>query len=209
MNNLEKEAANRKILSIVVYRVIDAQGTSTFLSVDALSVDALGGADAVKAMFAKQCKSAELMGAGAIAASAENPARWEPLDEGGKNPLWERLMHAMESCPTSSRCLEHVQLKTPPRMDTTQVKLRPMSALKEEVGNVDLERIAIAFTNRDVASMVKPEFVSIVRARGAARLGELKEEYRTVVGPSLTRALEGRTAGSGPARGTEDDELKG
>jgi len=95
MNNLEEAAANRETFSIVVYHVMDAKGTHRFLSMDALSVDDLGGAEAVEAMLARQFKSVELLGSATVATSPDNPAHWEPLDRPDEiNPLWERLMRA-------------------------------------------------------------------------------------------------------------------
>jgi hypothetical protein len=202
MNNLKQAAVTPKTFGVAVYHVIDVEGTHRFL---ALPVDDLGGAEAVAAMLASQWKKVELLGTATVATSPDNPARWELVDRPDEeNLLSQRLARALDSCPNSSlECF--LPNTTPAPNDARQVKLRPMSTLQKK----DLGRIAITFTNRDVCSMVKPEFVSIVRARGGARLDEFREEFRRILEPSLLREIEAPTPADQQSRRKTPNESEG
>jgi hypothetical protein len=57
--------------------------------------------------------------------------------------------------------------------------------------------------------MVKPEFVSIVRARGGARLDEFREEFRRILEPSLLREIEAPTPADQQSRRKTPNESEG
>jgi hypothetical protein len=194
------EAGGRRTVTVMVYHVTDAGGAHRFLSMNSLSAGLRGGTDAFEAMLASQYTTVELLGATPVAVSEGDPPQCEMLDSAGAGQLAEQVKEAMAGCPGPCRGLEpwlppaeECAPPAPPALSS--LPWRPISSLKREAGNVDLKRVAVAFIDRDVCTMVKPEFVSAVRARGGALLAELKEEFRRKVEPGLVRALEARDDG--------------
>ena len=88
----------------------------------------------------------------------------------GKNIKWlEEVAHESGELRMIPTWYEE---STPAPINMEDMPWRPMSTLKKELGNGNLDRVVLAFSNETVADLVKPEFVPIARARGGARLKE-------------------------------------
>ena len=197
---IPKEDRGEKSFDIMVYHVTDRYGTHRFLTMNSLSCWFSEGRDGFERVLARQYPTFEWVGSTPMNVTMTDPPKYRFLDPDGKEQLWDRISVLMDTFQNSSDRLERwlpeqgAKRATP---ETIRSPWRPMSTLKQAMGGkVDLDRIAVAFVNKDVSEMVKPEFVDAVRERGAARLRELKEDVRRVVEPSLLRATEGSAEAS-------------
>ena len=198
-----------KAFDIMVYHVIDKNGTHRFLTMNSLDAWFSEGREGFERVLAKQYKTFELVGSTPIIVSSDDPPKAQFPDPEGCDRLDDRVRALMNAFPNASKRLEAWLPDAEKRVEyapsePVRSPWRPMSTLKHEMGGkVDLDRIAIAFVNKDVSEMVKPEFVDIVRARGRALLREFKEDVRKVLEQSLLQAIEEQAEASdrrgGPA----------
>ena len=192
-----KEDAGEKPFDIIVYHVVDKNGMHRFLTMNSLSPWLSEGREGFERVLAKQYKTFELVGSTPIIVSSVDPSKCQFPDPDGRDRLDDRIRALMNAFPNASKRLEAWLPDPEERVEWAAAEhvrspWKPMSTLKQAMGGkVDFDRIAIAFVDKDVCEMVKPEFVDIVRARGRALLREFREDVRKVLERSLLQGLEG------------------
>jgi hypothetical protein len=210
-----KEDAVEKPFDIIVYHVVDKNGTHRFLTMNSLSPWLSEGREGFERVLAKQYKTFELVGSTPIIVSSDDPPKAQFPDPDGRDRLDDRIRALMNAFPNASKRLEAWLPDPEERVEWSPAEhvrspWRPMSTLKQAMGGkVDFDRIAIAFVDKDVSEMVKPEFVDVVRTRGRALLREFKEDVRKVLEQSLLREIE-ESAGAPDRQGgpAAPDECK-
>ena len=178
---------------VSIYHVTDAGGMHKFLTINSLRVEALGGTGVFEQILARQYETFELLGTTPVVSPEDDPRTVKFPDARGAEELHERVRKTMAAYPNSSGCLESWQpeRKGPAKPYSTpvdQLPWRPISELKKKRPSLDLERVVLVLSGAPIEDLVKPECISVVRARGGMKLSELKKEVRQIVEPAMIRA---------------------
>jgi len=193
----QEQDNGRNVWTVMLYHVTDAQGMHKFVTMNSDSIERWGGRKGFEEILARQYKTFELFETSRVAYSG-TPGQYEILDPEGAEEGNKRLYEAMAAWPNPP-CIEpwvpeRKEDTLPPPPHTNKAQWRPMATLKREVGGTNLQsilqRIVLVNEDVDIQDTVKPEFVAVARARGGARLSELKEDFRKILEPSLIRAIE-------------------
>jgi hypothetical protein len=191
-----------KPFDIMVYHVTDKNGRHRFLTMNSLSPWFREGREGFERVLGRQFQTFELVGSTPIIVTSVDPPKAQFPDPESRDRLDDRVRALMNAFPNASKRPEAWLPDPEERVEwgaaePVRSPWMPMSTLKQAMGGkVDLDRIAVAFVNKDVSEMVKPEFVDAVRERGGALLREFKEDVRKVQEQNLLKTIEGSAEAS-------------